>query len=87
VHKVWDGVSMSTNSVVSAAKLEVIKQWLKKTARLFFFFGSSITWCSIAVHGRLTTTSSLQFSPQETKTPLIGREIQLESIEIKEKSK
>jgi len=37
VHKVWDGVSMSTNSVVSAAKLEVIKQWLKKTARLFFF--------------------------------------------------
>ena len=34
VHKAWDSVSMSTNSVVSAAKLEVIKQWLKKTAGL-----------------------------------------------------
>ena len=34
VHKAWDGVSMSTNSVVSAAELEVIKQWLKKTAGL-----------------------------------------------------
>ena len=29
-----DGVSMSTNSVASAAELEVIKQWLKKTAGL-----------------------------------------------------
>jgi len=34
VHKAWDGVSMSTNSVASATKLEVIKQWLKKTAGL-----------------------------------------------------
>jgi len=34
VCKAWDGVSMSTNSVVSAAELEVIKQWLKKTAGL-----------------------------------------------------
>jgi len=34
VHKAWDGVSMSTNSVASVAKLEVIKQWLKKTAGL-----------------------------------------------------
>ena len=34
VHKAWDGMSMSTNSVASAAELEVIKQWLKKTARL-----------------------------------------------------
>ena len=34
VRKVWDSVSMSTNSVVSAAELEVIKQWLKKTAGL-----------------------------------------------------
>ena len=34
VHKAWDGVSMSTNSVASAAELEVIKQWLKKTAGL-----------------------------------------------------
>ena len=34
VHKAWDGVSMSTNSVASAAELEVIKQWLKKTASL-----------------------------------------------------
>ena len=34
VHKAWDSVSMSTNSVVSAAELEVIKQWLKKTAGL-----------------------------------------------------
>ena len=25
VHKAWDGVSMSTNSVVSVAELEVIK--------------------------------------------------------------
>ena len=34
VHKAWVGVSMSTNSVASAAELEVIKQWLKKTAGL-----------------------------------------------------
>ena len=34
VRKAWDGVSMSTNSVASVAELEVIKQWLKKTARL-----------------------------------------------------
>ena len=34
VCKAWDGVSMSTSSVVSAAELEVIKQWLKKTAGL-----------------------------------------------------
>jgi len=40
-----------------------------------------VTRCSIAVHGRLSTTSSLQFWPQETKNPLIGRETQLESIE------
>ena len=26
VHKAWDGVSMSTNSIPSAAELEVIKQ-------------------------------------------------------------
>jgi len=34
VRKALDGVSMSTNSVASAAELEVIKQWLKKTAGL-----------------------------------------------------
>ena len=34
VCKAWDGVSISTNSVASAAELEVIKQWLKKTASL-----------------------------------------------------
>ena len=34
VRKAWDGVSMSTNSVASAAELEVVKQWLKKTAGL-----------------------------------------------------
>ena len=34
VCKAWDGVSISTNSVASAAELEVIKQWLKKTAGL-----------------------------------------------------
>ena len=34
VRKAWDGVSMSTHSVASAAELEVIKQWLKKTAGL-----------------------------------------------------
>jgi len=34
VHKAWDGISMSTNSVTSAVELEVIKQWLKKTAGL-----------------------------------------------------
>ena len=32
--KVWDGVSMSTNFVASAAELEVIKQWLKKVTGL-----------------------------------------------------
>ena len=34
VHKTWDSVSMSTNSVASVVELEVIKQWLKKTASL-----------------------------------------------------
>jgi len=34
VHKAWDGISMSTNFVASAAELEVIKQWLKKVAGL-----------------------------------------------------
>ena len=56
---------------------------------IYFFFLNHqfVTRCSIIVHGRLFTTSSLQFWPQETKTPLIGRETQLESIEIKKKSK
>ena len=34
VHKTWDGVSMSTNSVTSVAELEVMKQQLKKTTGL-----------------------------------------------------
>ena len=34
VYKAWDGVSMSTNFVASAAELEMIKQWLKKTTGL-----------------------------------------------------
>ena len=34
MRKTWDGVSMSTNFVASVAELEVIKQWLKKTAGL-----------------------------------------------------
>jgi len=34
VYKAWNGISMSTNFVVSAAELEVIKQWLKKVAGL-----------------------------------------------------
>jgi len=34
VHKAWDGISMSTNFVASAAELEVMKQWLKKVAGL-----------------------------------------------------
>ena len=34
MYKVWDGVFMSTNSVAFIAELEVIKQWLKKTAGL-----------------------------------------------------
>ena len=34
VHKAWNRISISTNFVASAAKLEVIKQWLKKVAGL-----------------------------------------------------
>jgi len=34
VCKAWNGISMSTNFVASAAELEVIKQWLKKVAGL-----------------------------------------------------
>ena len=34
VCKAWNSVSISTNSVASVAELEVIKQWLKKTAGL-----------------------------------------------------
>jgi len=39
----------------------------------------------IAVDGRLSTTSSLQFLPQETETFFIGREILLVTTELKEK--
>ena len=53
----------------------------------FFLNHQFVIQCSITVHSRLSTISSLQFWPQETKTPLIGRETQLESIEIKKKSK
>ena len=39
----------------------------------FFFFDQQfITQCSFAVCGRLSTTSSLQFLPQETETLFIG---------------
>ena len=34
MHKAWNGISMSTNFVASAAELDVIKQWLKKVAGL-----------------------------------------------------
>ena len=34
VYKTWNSVSMSTNSIISIVKLEIIKQWLKKTASL-----------------------------------------------------
>jgi len=40
----------------------------------------------IAVCGRLSTTSSLQFLPQEIEIPFIGKETLLVTIEIKEKS-
>ena len=70
---------LKTTTASAASKLA--------TTTFFFFLHQFITRCSITVHGRLFTTSSLQFWPQETKTPLIGRETQLESIEIKEKSK
>ena len=75
--KAQNGVFMFTNSVISVAELEVIKQWLKKTTSLgentkiephlsqsksflkIFFIHQFITWCSITVHGRLSTISSL----------------------------
>jgi len=53
----------------------------------FFLVQQFITRCSIVVHGRPSTTSSLQFLPQETETLLIGRETLLVITEIKEKSK
>ena len=34
VCKAWDGISMSTNFVASAAELDVFKQWLKKVIGL-----------------------------------------------------
>ena len=34
VHKVWDSMIMFTNFIALAAKLEVIKQWLKRNAGL-----------------------------------------------------
>jgi len=40
----------------------------------------------IAVCGRLSTTSSLQFLPQEIEIPFIGKETLLVTIEIREKS-
>ena len=60
---------------------------LKLLAVFFFSVHQFITPCSIKVCGRLSTTSSLQSLPQETKIPLIGRKTQLELVEIKEKSK
>ena len=74
-------------SFAQAAKANISGPKFAPTLSFFFFVHQFITWCSVAVCSRLSTTSSLQFWPQETKTPLIGRETQLESIEIKEKSK
>ena len=67
--------------------LELVGGGEDTLAFLFFLNHQFVIWCLITVHGRLSTTSSLQFWPQETKTPLIGIETQLESIEFKEKSK
>jgi len=52
-----------------------------------FFVQQFITRCSVAVCSRLSTTSSLQFSPQRTETLFPGRETLLESTEIKDKSR
>ena len=41
----------------------------------FFFVQQFITWCSIAVRGKLPTTSSSQV-PQRKEPPITGREIQ-----------
>ena len=30
IYKVWNNISMSTNSVTSVVDIEVIKQWLRK---------------------------------------------------------
>jgi len=54
---------------------------------VFFLVQQFITWCSITVHDRLSTTSSLQFLPQETETLFIGRETLLVTTELKEKSR
>ena len=51
----------------------------------FFLVQQFITQCLITVHSRLSTTSSLQFLPQETETPFIGRETLLVT-KLKEKS-
>ena len=79
----YSDISSHANSVIDLIFLGM------SCAQVFFFFLNHqfVTRCSIAVCGRLSTTSSLQYWPQETKTPLIGIETQLESIEFKEKSK
>ena len=78
----WDP-SVSSHPAAGQALMDLADSY-----SLFFFLNHQfVTRCSIAVRGRLSTTSSLQFLPQETKTPLIGRETQLKSIEFKEKSK
>ena len=46
-----------------------------------------IMWYSIAVYGRLSITSSLQFLSKEIKTLFIGRERLLVTIELKDKSR
>ena len=46
-----------------------------------------IMWYSIAVYGRLSITSSLQFLSKETKTLFIGRERLLVTTELKDKSR
>ena len=76
-------------SARSKLRVESVRKAWDGVSFFFFFFLNYqfVTWCPIAVCGRLSTTSSLQFWPQETKTPLIGIEMQLESIELKEKSK
>ena len=52
---------------------------------ILFFWFNNLLQCSIAVHGGLSTTSSLHFLPQETENPFIGKETLLVITELKEK--
>jgi len=63
----WHALHLSYNAAANrSVELSILDDVF------FFFFQKFITWCSIAVCGRLSTTSSLH-GPQGPECPITGK--------------